>query len=165
MNADERAIGARYLAAELPQKTNIGYATVADVLRQAPAAATADLSLTEVDRRFTAIADLGGTGSATARKEHLGSLLGLATAAEQRFLGGLATGDVRHGTLDGLVVEAIAKAAELPADAVRRAYMLSGDLGEAAAAALAGGAAEIGRFGLKLFRPVMPMLAQTADDA
>ncbi len=165
MNDDERAIGARYLAAELPQKTNLGHTTVAEVMRQTPAAASADLSLTEVDRRFTAIAELSGSGSAGARKEHLGSLLALATAPEQQFLGGLVTGEVRQGALDGLVVEAIAKAAELPADAVRRAYMLSGDLGEAAAAALAGGAAEIGRFGLKLFRPVMPMLAQTADDA
>ena len=43
--------------------------------------------------------------------------------------------------------------------------MLAGDLGEVAAAALEGGAAEIGRFGLTLFRPVLPMLAQTADDA
>ncbi|MGE5183734.1 MAG: ATP-dependent DNA ligase, partial [Acidobacteriota bacterium] len=88
-----------------------------------------------------------------------------ATAPEQKFLGELAVGEVRQGALDGIVVEAIAKAAELSADAVRRAYMLAGDLGQVAAAALAGGAAEIGRFGLTLFRPILPMLAQTADDA
>src|SRR5690606_9053500 len=118
----------------------------------------------EVDRRFTAIAELRGAGSAGARKEQLGALLSLATTAEQKFLAGLAVGEVRQGALDGIVVEAIAKAAELPADSVRRAYMLAGDLGEVAAAALEGGAAEIGRFGLSLFRPVLPMLAQTADD-
>src|SRR6185369_13326695 len=83
---------------------------------------------------------------------------------EQKFLAGLVVGEVRQGALDGMVIEAIAKAAELPADAVRRAYMLAGELGEVAAAALEGGAAEIGRFGLSLFRPVLPMLAQTADD-
>lgn len=164
MSDDERAIGARYLAAELPQKTNIGYATVAEVSRQTPPAVSSWLTLGEVDRRFTAMAALRGAGSSNARKEQLGALLALATAAEQQFLGGLAVGEVRQGALDGLVVEAIAKAAELPADAVRRAYMLAGDLGEVAAAALAGGAAEIGRFGLTLFRPVLPMLAQTADD-
>ena len=48
---------------------------------------------------------------------------------------------------------------------VRRAYMLSSDLGEVAAVALEGGAAELGRYGLTLFRPILPMLAQTADDA
>ena len=91
-------------------------------------------------------------------------MFALATAAEQKFLGGLVVGEVRQGALDGIVVEAIAKAAELPGDSVRRAYMLVGDLGEVAAAALEGGAAEIGRFGLSLFRPILPMLAQTADD-
>jgi DNA ligase 1 len=164
MHEDERAIGARYLAGELPQKTNVGYATVAEVMRQTPPAGFSELTLSDVDRRFSAIADLRGTGASNARKEQLGALLAVATAAEQKFLGGLAVGEVRQGALDGLVVEAIAKAAELPGDSVRRAYMLAGDLGEVAAAALAGGAAEIGRFGLTLFRPVMPMLAQTADD-
>jgi DNA ligase-1 len=164
MTADERAIGARYLAGQLPQKTNIGYATAHEVMQQATPAVSAWLSLGEVDRRFTAIAALRGTGSATARKEQLGALLALATAAEQKFLGGLVVGEVRQGALDGIVVEAIAKAAELPADSVRRAYMLAGDLGEVAAAALEGGSAEIGRFGLSLFRPILPMLAQTADD-
>ena len=165
MPVEQRAIGARYLAAELPQKTNIGYATVAEVAGQTPAAVAPWLTLGEVDRRFTAIAELRRAGSANARKEQLGALLALATAPEQTFLAGLALGEIRHGALDGLVVEAIAKAAELPADSVRRAYMLAGDLGEVAAAALEGGAAEIGRFGLTLFRPVLPMLAQTADDA
>jgi DNA ligase-1 len=165
MHADERAIGARYLAAELPQKTNVGYATVSEVARQTPGAVAPYLTLVEVDRRFTAIASLGGAGSTGERKKQLGAMLALATAAEQQFLCGLAVGEVRQGALDGLVVEAVAKAAELPADQVRRAYMLAGDLGEVAAAALAGGAAEIGRFGLTLFRPVLPMLAQTADDA
>jgi DNA ligase-1 len=164
MTVDERAIGARYLAGQLPQKTGIGYATVHEVMQQAQAAASAWLTLGEVDRRFTAIAGLRGAGSAGARKEQLGALLALATAPEQKFLAGLVVGEVRQGALDGIVVEAIAKAAELPGDSVRRAYMLAGDLGEVAAAALVGGAAEIGRFGLSLFRPILPMLAQTADD-
>lgn len=161
---DERAVGARYLAGQLPQKTGIGYATVHEVMAQAVPAVAPWLTLGEVDRRFTAIAALRGEGSAGARKEQLGALLALATAAEQKFLAGLAVGEIRQGALDGIVVEAIAKAAELPADSVRRAYMLAGELGEVAAAALEGGAAEIGRFGLSLFRPVLPMLAQTADD-
>jgi DNA ligase 1 len=164
MNTDERAIGARYLAAQLPQKTGIGYATVAEVMRQARPAQGPWLSLGEVDRRFSSIAELRGSGSASSRRDELGALFALAIATEQKFLAALVVGEVRQGALDGIVVEAIAKAAELPGDAVRRAYMLVGDLGEVAAAALGGGAAEIGRFGLSLFRPILPMLAQTADD-
>jgi DNA ligase-1 len=133
------------------------------VLTGAVAAEAPYLTLGDVDRRLAAIAALRGEGSARARRDQLGELLHLATAPEQQFLAGLATGGVRQGALDGIVVDAIAKAAELPADAVRRAYMLAGDLGQVAVAALAGGAAEIGRFGLTVFRPVLPMLAQTAD--
>jgi DNA ligase 1 len=154
---EERAVGARYLAGELSHKTGIGYATVHEIDGQVPPVLAPYLTLGEVDRRFLAIAELRGAGSGGARKDQLGALLALATADEQRFLAGLTVGEVRQGALDGIVVEAIAKAAQLPADAVRRAYMLAGDLGEVAAAALAGGAAEIGRFGLT-------MLAQTADD-
>ena len=164
LGPDERAIGARYLAGQLPQKTGIGFATVHEAMAQAQPAPAPWLTLGEVDRRFTAIAELRGNGSAGARRDQFGALLALATAPEQKFLAGLTVGEIRQGALDGVVVEAIAKAAELPGDAVRRAYMLAGELGEVAAAALEGGAAEIGRFGLSLFRPILPMLAQTADD-
>jgi DNA ligase-1 len=165
LSFEERAIGARYVAGDSGHKTNIGYALAGEVAREATPAEVPHLALGEVDRRLAAIAALRGEGSSRSRKTELGAMFALATAAEQRFLVALLVGEVRHGALDGVVVEAVAKAAELPADAVRRAYMLAGDLGEVAAAALAGGAAEIGRFGLTLFRPILPMLAQTADDA
>ncbi|HEY1548012.1 MAG TPA: ATP-dependent DNA ligase, partial [Kofleriaceae bacterium] len=165
MASDERAIGARYLASTVQHKTGIGYATVYEVLGATPPAQAPYLTLGEVDRRLAAMAELRGAGSAKARKDQLGALFALATATEQPFLATLLVGEVRHGALDGVMVEAIAKAAELETDVVRRAYMLAGDLGEVAATALDGGAAEIGRFGLTLFRPVLPMLAQTADDA
>ncbi len=159
---DERAIGARYLAGEVPQKTGVGYATVHEVARTTPPAAAATLTLTEVDRRFSAIAALKGTGAGRGRKAELGSLLSAATADEQPFLAQLAVGELRQGALDGLVVEAIAKASGLPAADVRRAYMLAGELGEVAAAAI--GDRDLTRFSLLVFRPILPMLAQTADD-
>jgi DNA ligase-1 len=163
MAPDERAIGAHFLAGEVPHKTNVGYALIADV--RGTAAQAPYLSLTEVDRRLGEIAALRGAGSAKDRTDQLGALFALATVPEQQLLAGLIVGEVRQGALDGLVLEAIAKAGELPIEIVRRAYMLSSDLGEVAAVALEGGAAELGRYGLTLFRPIMPMLAQTADDA
>jgi len=164
MTQDDRAIGARYLAGIVPQKTGIGFAIVQEVQRAATPASAPYLSLTEVDRRLTTIAELRGAGSATARKDQLGALFSLATVGEQALLAMLVVGEVRQGANDGVVVEAIANAAGIASEGVRRAYMLAGDLGEVAAVALDGGAAEIGRFGLTLFRPVLPMLAQTADD-
>lgn len=163
MDEGERAIGARYLAGEIPQKTNIGYATAGEVARTTPPASDPQLTLREVDARLDDIAKLAGPGSAGARKAQLGELLARATAPEQTFLARLAIGELRQGALDGIVVEAIAKASGKPATDVRRAYMLAGDLGIVAAHALGDG--DLSHFGLQLFRPVLPMLAQTADDA
>jgi DNA ligase-1 len=160
MSAEEHAIGARHLAGEVPQKTGIGWAMAHDV-RPEPASEPS-LSIVEVDRRFTAIAALSGTGSLRARKEQWGALLSRATASEQPFLAKLVIGELRQGALAGVVVEAIAKAAGAPASEVRRAHMLAGDLGVVAESALGGRG--LAHFGLELFRPILPMLAQTADD-
>ena len=93
----------------------------------------------------------------------LGALFARATEAEQRFLRQLLVGELRQGALEGVMVDAVAKAAGLPARDVRRAVMLLGDLGAVAAAALAGGAAALAGFRLEVGRPVLPMLAQTTD--
>jgi DNA ligase-1 len=47
---------------------------------------------------------------------------------------------------------------------VRRALLFAGGLGEVAVAALTGGEAALSRFSLSLFRPLRPMLADTAED-
>jgi DNA ligase-1 len=76
---------------------------------------------------------------------------------------GLITGELRQGALEGMVVEAVARAAALPAEAVRRALMLAGDLPRVAHAALTEGADGLASFAVRVFRPVLPMLAGTAD--
>ncbi|HEX2685026.1 MAG TPA: hypothetical protein VHN14_00335, partial [Kofleriaceae bacterium] len=162
---DEHAIAARHLAGELAGKLGIGYATVGELRDQIAPAAEASLTVIEVDRRFAAIAVLHGAGSGKARKDAFGALLAAATAPEQAFLAALVLGELRQGALDALVVDAIALAARLDARTVRAAYMLAGDIGPIAAAALTEGAAGLSRFGLTVFRPVLPMLAQTAESA
>ncbi|MGN6103629.1 MAG: ATP-dependent DNA ligase [Kofleriaceae bacterium] len=162
--ADERAIAARYHSGEVGHKLGIGYATVGELRGQVPPAASASLSVAEIDRRFAAIAALGGAGSGRARKDQFGALLAAATAIEQGFLGALVIGELRQGALDALVVDALAIATGLPVKQVRDAYMLAGEIGAVAEAALGEGATGLARFGLTLFRPVLPMLAQTADD-
>lgn len=162
---DEREIGARFAAGTVPHKTNVGYATVGELRSSVPPASEASLTLIEVDRRFAELATMSGTGSSTARKAGFGALLARATLPEQAFLAALAIGEIRQGALEAVVIDALAQTTELPLAAVRAAYMLSGDIGIVADAALADGAAGLARFGLTLFRPILPMLAQTADDA
>lgn len=162
---EERAATARYLSGECGHKLGIGYATVHELRGALAPAREPALSVTELESRFTAIAALAGKGSGTARKEMFGAILGAATALEQGFLGALVLGELRQGALDALVVEALALATGLAGNAVRSAYMLAGDIGAVAEAVLADGAAGLARFGLTVFRPVLPMLAQTAEDA
>jgi DNA ligase-1 len=153
----EVPIAVAYLSGELPQRQiGVGWAALRDGF--APAQASA-LTLSEVDSGFSAIGAVSGKGSAAARKALVGELFGRATADEQRFLVGLLSGELRQGALEGVMTEAVARAADVPVAEVRRAMMLRGSLGVVAAAALSGGSEA---FGLEIGRPVRPMLAASA---
>lgn len=150
-----------YLSGELRQRrTGVGWATLRDL---PPPAAQPSLTVAEVDRALERISTLAGTGSQGARATAVRDLLGRATTAEQRLLRGLLTGELRQGALEGVMLDAVAAAAGLPAPTVRRAAMLAGDLGAVARAALTDGAAGLGAFRLQVGRPVQPMLASTAE--
>ena len=125
----------------------------------AEAAPDARLSVREVDQAFDAIARMSGTAARTAK---LRELFAAADPEEQRFLSRLLFGELRQGALEGVLTDAVARAAKLPPDAVRRAAMLAGDLGTVARAALTEGAAGLSRFSVRLFQPIQPMLADTA---
>ncbi len=72
---------------------------------------------------------VAGAGSSSARLQIVRDLYRRATEDEQEFLTRLLLEDLRQGSLEGVMLEAIAKASSLPSEAVRRAFMLSGDLG------------------------------------
>ena len=150
-----------YLSGELLQRrTGVGWAALRDL---PPAADEPSLTVLEVHETFGRIAAYAGSGSGAARRTALASLLGRATAPEQRFLSALVRGDLRQGALGSLVVDAIAAATALPPAAVRRAVMLRGAAGPVAAAAVAAGEAGLAQFRLEVGRAVQPMLAQTAE--
>jgi DNA ligase-1 len=157
---DETAIVVSYLSGELRQRrSGVGWAA----LRDLPAPANLpSLEVAEVDQAFARIEAAAGPGSSAVRREELSQLFGRATAREQRYLAMLAGGELRQGALAGIVTDAVASAAEVEPAAVRWAAMLAGDLPAVAEAALAEGAAGLGRFHLQLGRPVQPMLAKTA---
>ena len=157
----EVAVAVAFLSGELRQRQiGVGWAS----LRELPeAAASPSLTVAETDAVFELVGGLAGPGSQRERRQLLASLLGRATATEQRFLHRLLTGELRQGALDGVVAEAVARAAGVPGTEVRRALMLRGALGAVAQAALAEGVAGLRAFRLEVGRAVQPMLAQTAD--
>jgi DNA ligase 1 len=153
----------------VPQaKLGVGWATLQTVAEATPVPgdrtdpATA-VPLAELDAMLTRVAGATGKGSAEAKQRVLGELFARLGENERGFLFGLITGELRQGALEGLVVEAVARAAGLPADAVRRALMLAGDLPRVAHAALTEGASGLAAFAVRLFRPVLPMLAGTVE--
>ncbi len=156
-------VAVAYLSGELPQGTiGVGWAALRDLPQPAPPPSTLDLL--EVDSAVSRVAAIAGPGSQAARREELSGLFARATEPEQRFLTGLLLGELRQGALEGVMVDAVARAAGVPAADVRRAAMLAGELREVAAAAIAEGLDGLARFRLTLLRPLRPMLAQTADD-
>ncbi|MFC3737087.1 ATP-dependent DNA ligase [Paractinoplanes deccanensis] len=162
LDPGEIAAGSAFLAGELRQRqTGVGYASLRD---RPPPATEPSLTVAGVDAAVAEISVVAGAGSQARRRELLGALFAAATDEEQRLLIGLFGGELRQGAQAGLLADAIAKAAEVPLTAVRRALLLSGDLKQVAVAALTGGAAALAEIHLRVGTPLTPMLAQAAPD-
>ena len=141
-------------------RVGIGYSTIYGI--ESKPARMASLTIDDLDRAIAEVQGMTGGGSATRRKRILGELLGRATDQEADFVRRLFTGELRHGALAGLMVEAIAKAAGVSGELARRALMLSGDLTRTAEIALTKGEEGLRAVGFEIFRPILPMLASTA---
>lgn len=163
LGPEEIEIVVPYLSGQTRQgRTGIGYAALREA-RNSPAA-TPSLETLDVDRTLEAITQTSGSGSQRRRLELLQSMFARATEPEQQFLTGLLGGELRQGALEGIMVEAIAKASDLAPERVRRATMMAGDAARVARAALEQGEAGLAQYDVQLFRPIQPMLAQSADD-
>ncbi|HTS21158.1 MAG TPA: ATP-dependent DNA ligase [Casimicrobiaceae bacterium] len=161
----EIALAVSYLSGLTRQgKTGVGWALLREAQGSSAHSGSPALTLGEVDAILERIAAATGSGSTAERLSQLASLFARATPPEQEFLSRLLLGELRQGALEGLMIEAVATAADLPAAGVRRAAMVGGGITAVAAAALAEGAAGLARYAIALFRPLAPMLAQPADD-
>jgi DNA ligase-1 len=152
-----------YLSGETQGRLGVGYSSL-EPAALAPAAADASLSISDVDAMLALLPGIKGAGAAVRRAELLRGLWSRATSAEREFLTRLLLGELRQGALGGVMLDAIAAAAELPVSAVRRAAMYAKSLGAVACAALNEGRDALDTFQLELFSPISPMLAQTAAD-
>lgn len=191
--AAEAAVVARLVAGDPRQgRVGVGWATVAQMTsepgaeqpvppnaeqdpamtepagpepRRAEAGPGPGLTVADLDSLLDAVAAASGAGAGGRRAGLIEGFLARAAPAEAGFLRRLLVGELRQGAGEGIVVEAVARAAGVPAAAVRRGVMLSGDLGAVAEIALTGGRAGLEAVGLELFRPIRPMLASAAATA
>jgi DNA ligase-1 len=160
LTPDEAAIGVAFLSSQLRQRQiGVGYASIRDLPEPA---ASPSLSLIEVDTALEAIGGVTGRDSQAERRRQLVDLFGRATSTEQDFLRRLMIGELRQGALEGVMLDALARALDTPLAEVRRAVMLRGDVGAVAEAGLRDGAAGLAAFRLQVGQPIQPMLAQSA---
>lgn len=168
----ETALASMYLSGSLAQrKIGVGLSVIEQSLEEAgallgstPIQGGEGLTLTDVDKAFDQLSAERGAGSTERRITDLKRLFDRASPDERRFLTQLLIGELRQGALEGVLVDAIATASGLPSADVRQAFMFAPTIGELASAALTEGAAGLARFSLRLFVPVAPMLASTAED-
>jgi DNA ligase-1 len=159
----EVPIAVAYLSGEVPGGAlGVGWAAMRDLPPPAPAPT---VTLLETEAALGRIRTASGPGSQGMRRRELAGLFTRLTEPEQRFLRGLMSGELRQGALGGVMVEAVAWAANVPVADLRRAVLVSGDLPAVAGAAVAEGREGLARFRLTLGKPLRPMLAQTAADA
>jgi DNA ligase 1 len=159
---DEAEIAVAYLSGELPQRQiGVGWRTLQDLPEPRQIASA---SLGQVDDLLSRIKAQAGPGSQVSRKDLVDELFRSVTRQEQSFLLRLLGGELRQGALNGVMIEAVAKAAGTPAAEVRRALTLRGWLPAVGAAALTGGVEALRSFHLEVGRPVSPMLAQSAPN-
>ena len=160
---EEIPIAVSYLSGALPQgRIGVGWSVVTEARAVAPASEPS-LELLDVDEAFARLAGISGAGATRARMQQLIDLLSRATESEQDFLVRLLSGELRQGAQEGVLAEAVAKAAGVSGASVRQAAMMCGDLGAVARAAIVEGAPALERYAIQLFRPVEPMLASPTE--
>ena len=161
---EEVEIAVAYLSGyTLQGKTGIGYAMLRDT-RPAAHATTSTLTLLDVDSTLAEIASTSGAGSARRKATLLTDLFARATPGEADFLARLLIGELRQGALEGLMIDAVAAAADVASPVLRRAAMAGGGVAAVARTAIESGAEGLSRYSIALFQPLAPMLAQPADD-
>ncbi|MBA2386567.1 MAG: ATP-dependent DNA ligase [Acidimicrobiia bacterium] len=143
-------------------RIGVGWAQLRD-LSVAPAEMPT-LSISDVDVALEELTRISGPGSMAARRARLESMFADATEPEQRLLWQVIGGELRHGALEGVMLDAIARAAGVPLSDVRRGAMVTGSPGVAAVAALTGGGEALLALTLTPLSPIAPMLAASAPN-
>ena len=146
---DEIEIGVHYLTGRMRQgNIRIDWELLNAVLPGVPADAPT-LTVAEVDDAFSEIVRTTEGGLNAERRAVLRTMFSRASADEQQFLTRIAIGELRQGALDGVMIEAIAKAGTVPVSHVHRAILQACDITLVAKTALTEGVR-----GLKRIAPV-----------
>ena len=119
------------------------------------------IKIKELYNVFAELARMTGAGSATRKQKILSGILNRASSPQEaKYIVSLAIENVLSGAKEGVMEDAIASAFGVSPDLVRRAHMLTSDLGETAKIARLQGTEGLAAITIQPMRPVRPMLAQ-----
>jgi DNA ligase 1 len=136
----------------------------ASKIPEAGSSSTRPLTIRDVAESFAKISETSGKGSRREKFTRLKDLIESADAQERPILFRLLHNELRIGLHDGLIQEAIARAAGSDLKTVRRAALFLSDLAEVASIALTEGAEGLQKVDIKLFIPLLPMLSALSED-
>jgi DNA ligase-1 len=149
-----------------PRTLEIGWSTMKRVLEKGKQTTLLrnQLSIRRVYSTLSEIAMTQGSRSRKLKERLLVGLISDASRDEVEILVRIIFGEMRIGVNEGVMLDALAETSGAPVPVVRRALMLTGNLGEVALVTIIQG--EKGLEGIKpeLFVPLKPMLAETADN-
>ncbi len=161
-----RLILGRIFSENDPRTIDIGWSTVRNALRNPGQKSLFEtpLTITVVYGYFSKLAKAAGKDSRRKKETLLEQLLSQTSESDREFLLRVLSGEMRHGVVEGVMLDAISKASQIAPEKVRRANMLLGDIGEVAKLAITEGSAGLNKIRLELLRPVKPMLAEMSYD-
>ena len=164
LSPDDARIAVPFLTGSLRQgRIGVGTSAIREAAAGVTAADAPTLELAEVDAAFAEMSGARGAGSAARRVQRLRGLFERSTILERDFLVRLLFGELRQGAVEGVLADAVARAANVPLARVRRAAMVSGSLTTAACAALVSGESGLESMDVALFAPLQPMLADSSE--
>ncbi len=161
-----RLILGRVFSENDPRTIDIGWSTVRTATQNPGQQSLFDIPLTisSVTEYFSKLAQATGKDSRQRKETILERLLNQTSEPERELLLRILSGEMRHGVVEGVMLDAISKASQIEAAQVRRANMLLGDIGEVAKIALTEGPSGLRKVRIELFRPIKPMLAEMSYD-
>ena len=150
-----------------PRSLEIGWKTLRKIINGSGQTSLfrQQLTIQRVHQILSEIAVQTGQGSRKLKEQLLEGLITDAGKNESEILVRIIFGEMRIGVSEGIMLDGIAKAAGTSLDVVRRALMMTGNLGEIARIALIEGGPGLSALKARLFVPLKPMLAHMGEDA
>jgi DNA ligase-1 len=121
-------------------------------------------SINYVHKTLYEVANQSGTGSKKIKEQLLEGLFNDLDEISREILVRIVFGEMRIGVNEGIMLEGIAEAGDVNPRVVRRALMVTGDLGKIAETTLNEGSKALISLNATYFTPLKPMLASMADN-